>query len=91
MPQPKSAPDDTAVKEAVGGRGKGGVAADSNRAEAAGMEGGVKSVRGGMVRVMAAEEEEGDVALKGSNEKGQEVQAEGEGRRGEGGGAPQCI
>ncbi len=34
-------------------------------------------VRGGMVRVMVgAEEEEGDIALKGSNEKGQEVQAE---------------
>jgi len=65
------------VKEAFGGRRIGGVATDGNRAEAVGMEAGMTKVRGGMVRVMVgAEEEEGDIALKGSNEKGQEVQAE---------------
>jgi hypothetical protein len=64
------------VKEAVGGRRIGGVAADSNRVEVHRGSGDERNLKGmtemrfGMMRVMVGAEEEGDVALKGSIEKG---------------------
>ncbi len=53
-PQPKSAPEETAVKEAPGGKGAWGKMAKTVRVEEAGTELGRKVAGGGMLRAEAA-------------------------------------
>ena len=70
-PQPKSAPEETAVKDALEGSEKRGTVATTVREVAAGMELGLKRAGGLMWRVTAeGEESRGAVALKCWNERG---------------------